>query len=68
MADVMPAGSILGIDENRATSSGWAYSYVNRGDPVDVALAARVQINSAISHVARSTSKGYVGPWNAFVK
>jgi hypothetical protein len=34
---------------------------------VEVALAAKMQ-HSAMAHVAESTSKGYVGPWNAFVK
>ncbi len=41
--------------------------WLPRGDPVEVALAARVQ-HSAMAHVAGSTSKGYVGPWNMFVK
>ena len=66
-AVVAPAGSILGIGKNRVTSSGWASLDVNREDPVEVALAARVQ-HSAMAHVAGSTSKGYVGPRNAFVK
>ena len=67
MSVAMPAEAILGIGKNRVTSSGWAFLDVNREDPVEVALAARSQ-HSAMSHVARSTSKGNVGPWNAFVK
>ena len=34
---------------------------------MEVALAARLQ-HSAMAHVAGSTSKEYVGPWNKFVK
>jgi len=33
---------------------------------VEVALAGRLQM-SALAHVAGSTSRAYVGPWNAFV-
>ena len=35
-------------------------------DPIEVALAGRLQ-QSAIAHVAESTSASYVGQWNAFV-
>jgi len=59
--------AILGTGRNSVTSSGWASLDVNRDDPVDVALAARLQ-HSAMAHVAGSTSKEYVGPWNKFVK
>ena len=62
-----PAGAILGIGKNRVTWSGWASLDVNREDPVEVALGARLQ-HYAMAHVAGSTSKGYVGPLNAFVK
>jgi len=65
-AVVKPAGAILGIGKNRVTSSGWASLDVNRDDPVEVALAARLQ-HSAMAHVAGSTSKEYVKPWNKFV-
>ena len=34
---------------------------------MEVAIAARLQ-HSAMAHVAGSTSKEYVGPWNKFVK
>ncbi len=61
------AEAILGTGRNSVTSSGWASLDVNRDDPVEVALAARLQ-HFAIAHVAGSTSKEYVGPWNKFVK
>jgi hypothetical protein len=66
-AVVRPAREILGIGKNSVTSSGWASLDVNRDDPVEVALAARLH-HSAMAHVAGSTSKEYVGPWNKFVK
>jgi len=66
-AVVGPAGAILGIGKNRVTSSGWASLDVNREDPVEVAMGARLQ-HSTMAHVAGSTSKRYVGLWNAFVK
>ncbi len=66
-AVVRPAVAILGTGRNRVTSSGWASLDVSRDDPVEVALAAMLQ-HSAMAHVAESTSKEYVGPWNKFVK
>ncbi len=45
--------------------SGWSQKDINKDDPIEVALASRLQ-NSALAHVAASTSKAYVGPWNAF--
>ncbi len=63
---VRPAGAILGTGRNSVTSSGWASLDVNRDDLVEVALAAKLQ-HSAMAHVAGSTSKEYVGPWNKFV-
>ena len=66
-AVVAPARAFLGIGKNRVTSSGWASLDVNREDPVEVALVARVQ-HFAMANVAGSTSKGCMGPWNAFVK
>jgi hypothetical protein len=65
-AVVKPAGATLGIGKNSVTSLGWASLDVNRDDPVEVALAARLQ-NSAMAHVAGSTSKEYVKPWNKFL-
>ena len=50
-AVVKPAGATLGIGKNRVTSPGWASLDVNRDDPVEVALAARLH-HSAIAHVA----------------
>jgi hypothetical protein len=41
-AVVKLAGATLGIGKNRVTSSGWASLDVNRDDPVEVALAARL--------------------------
>ncbi len=66
-AVVALAGTILGIGKNRVTSLGSASLDGNREDPGEVTMAARVQ-HSAMAHVAGSTSKGYVWPWNAFVK
>ena len=66
-AVVTPAGAILGIGNNKVIFSGWSSMDINLADPVEVALAARVQ-QAAIDHVADSTSGAYVGPWNAFVK
>ena len=65
-AVVKPAGATLGIGKDRVTSSGWASLDINRDDPVEVALAARVH-HSAMAHVAGSTSKEYVKQWNKFV-
>ncbi len=67
MAIVRHVGAILGIGKNKFNSSGWVSLDVNREDPVEVAVAARVQ-HFAMAHVVGSTSKAYVGPWNAFVK
>ena len=39
---------------------------INTNDPVEVALASRLQ-NSALAHVIHSTSKTYMSPWNAFI-
>jgi len=55
-------GGALSIPRN----TGWASKDINVDDPVEVALAARLQM-SALAHVAGSTSRAYVGPWNAFV-
>ncbi len=65
-AVVKHAGATLGIGKNRVTSSGWASLDVNCDDPVEVALVARLQ-HFAMAHVAGSTSKEYVKPWNKFV-
>ena len=45
---------------------GWTGKDINIDDPVEVALAGRLQM-SALAHVAGSISCAYVGPWNAFV-
>jgi hypothetical protein len=45
---------------------GWANKDINIKDPFEVELASRLQL-SALAHVAGSTSRAYVGPWNAFV-
>jgi len=47
-------------------NSGWAGKDINMDDPVEFALASRLQM-PALAHVAGSTSRAYVGPWNAFV-
>jgi len=44
---------------------GWAGKDININDSVEVALAGRLQM-SALADVAGSTSRAYVGPWNAF--
>jgi hypothetical protein len=41
-AVVRLAGAILGISRRSFTSLGWAFLDVNREDPVEVALAARL--------------------------
>jgi hypothetical protein len=46
--------------------SGWSQKDINTNEPIEIALASRLH-NSALAHVAASTSKAYVGPWNAFV-
>ncbi len=46
--------------------SGWAGKDIDMDDPVELALAGRLQM-SALAHVAGSTYRAYVGPWNAFV-
>ncbi len=61
------AQAILGKDSiELPLLSGWSQKDINTNDPIEVALASRLQ-NSALAHVAASTSKAYVGPWNAFV-
>ena len=39
---------------------------VNIDDPMEVALAGRLQM-SALAHFAGPTSRAFVGPWNACV-
>ena len=64
---VAPVRAILGKGSIEVpTSSGWSSKDINLHDPIEVYLASRLQ-DSALSHVAASTSKTYVGPWNAFV-
>ncbi len=53
----------LGIGKISVTSSGWASLDVNRDDPVEVALAARLH-HYAMAHVAGSASKKYVVMWD----
>jgi len=45
---------------------GWTGKDINMDDTVELALAGRLQM-SALAHVAGSTSRAYVGPYNAFV-
>ncbi len=64
---VVPTQAILGVGINDAPpSSGWSTKDINFDDPIEVALAGELQ-NSALAHVAASTSHAYVGPLNAFV-
>jgi len=42
-----------------------AHEDVNIDDPVEEALAGRLQM-SALAHAAWSTSRAYIGPLNAF--
>ena len=50
-AVVRPAGAFLDIGKSSVISSRWASLDVNRDDPMEVALAARLQ-HSAMPHVA----------------
>jgi hypothetical protein len=64
---VAPAQAILGKDSFKfPLLSGWSQKDINTNDPIEVELASRLQ-NLALAHVAASTSKAYVGPYNAFV-
>ncbi len=64
---VVPAQAILGAGINNfPPNSGWSNKDINFNEPIEVALAGELQ-NSALAHVAASTSHAYVGPWNAFV-
>jgi hypothetical protein len=64
---VTPARSTLGAGSLEVPPrSGWDFKDVNINEPVEVALSASLQ-NSALAHVAESTSVAYLGPWNAFV-
>jgi hypothetical protein len=64
---VAPAQAILGKDSIEfPLLSGWSQKGINTNDPIEVALASRLQ-DSALAYVAASTSQAYVGPWNAFV-
>ena len=64
---VVPAQAILGAEINIfPPTSGWSNKDINFNDPIEAALAGELQ-NSALAHVAASTSHVYVGPWNAFV-
>jgi hypothetical protein len=63
----MPARATLGGGTlSLPINSGWAGKDINIVDPVELALACRLQM-SALAHVAGSTSRAYVGLWNAFV-
>ncbi len=64
---VAPAQAILGKGSIEfPLLSGWSQKDINTNDHIAVALASRLQ-DSALAHVAASTSKAYVGPWNAYV-
>ncbi len=43
-AVVLPVGATHDTSSNKVSSSGWASTNVNLADPVEVALAARVQL------------------------
>ena len=67
MKVIMPAQATLGNGSLRLQlNTGWICKDVNIDDPLEVELAERLQM-SALAHVAGSTSRAYVGPWNAFV-
>ena len=64
---VAPDRALLGVGSLEVPPrSGWDKKDVPTIDHDEVALAERLQ-NSALAHVADSTSDAYVGPWNAFV-
>ena len=48
-------------------ASNWAHMSINFNDPIEAALAARLQ-QSSIANVASSTSEAYVSQWNMFVQ
>jgi hypothetical protein len=57
---------MLGVNINDVPpSSGWSTKIVNLDDPIEVALAGKIQ-SSALALVTASTSHNYVGTWNAF--
>jgi hypothetical protein len=56
------AGGALSLPIN----TGWTCTDIHIGDPVEVALTGRLQM-SALEQAAGSTSRAYVGLWNAFV-
>ena len=63
----MPARATLGSGTlSLPINFGWAGKDINTNDPVELALAGRLQM-SALAHVAGFTSRAYVGPWHAFV-
>ena len=63
---VIPAQAILGVNINDVPpSSGWSTKHVNLADPMEVALAGKIQ-SSALALVTALTSHTYVGTWNAF--
>ena len=51
MEAVLPVRASLGTASSVGLGTGWARLYVNRSDPVEVALAADLQ-RSALAHVA----------------
>lgn len=61
-----PASAAVGAGVSTTASSGRSAKDVNLDDPVEVAMAGRLQ-QSAMTHVAESTSASYVGQWIAFV-
>ena len=67
MKVVASTRTILGVGNLEVLpSSGWSLKDISTNDPIEVDLANCLQ-NSALAHVAASTPKAYVGPWNAFV-
>ncbi len=64
---VVPARSFIGVGSlDVPRSSGWSHKDINTNDPIEVAHASSLQ-DSALAHIAASTSKAHVSPWNAFV-
>ena len=60
---VVPAQAILGAGANDLPpTSGWSNKNINFKDPIEAALTDELR-NSALAHVAASTSHAYVGPW-----
>jgi len=64
--DVTLLVASLGSGSIENVTLGWDRLSINTNDPVEVALAAGLR-ESALAHVAGSTSVAYQGPWAYFV-